>query len=170
MSEQKQQAKDQHEDQEPQDQETSFAASNPDGLVCTYKTDEKTGVTTLTITGTYSTTVKQEERDGKIIFTSPDFKAPQADLKSALEWVGRNVGTRTVRAEYDRQNAPLDGSTSKRASKRASERERIEQIAKQSEEQTARMMMALEALTKQLQAAGIAPSDDQQPALKVVGR
>lgn len=133
-------------------------------LRCTYATDETTHVTTLVIEGRYETTITQSDdpKTGKPIFTSPDFKAPQPDFKSALEWVGRNVGTRTIRAEYDRQTTPL-GSTrgnAKTAKLEAEIREanaraaRFEQIAtdaqrtaEQVAEQTA---MALEAIMKRL--------------------
>ena len=116
-------------------------------LTCSYTTDAETGITSITISGTYETTITQGETDkGEIIYTSPDFKAPQQSLKAALEWIGRNVGTRTLRAEWDRQNAPLDAAASDAKTRK------LQKQIKEAEERAARFeKMAMEAQANAMQ-------------------
>lgn len=151
-------------------------AEEENGLRASYETDAKTGLTKIVIEGRYETSVQAEEdkKTGRMVYTSPDFRAPQDDFKSAIEWVGRNVGTRTLRAEYDRQTSPLDGSSGRRnaqtvrleaqikaAEQRAAQMEKIALSAQETSQQT---QMALQAIMSRLGLDQAQPSSEESGA------
>ena len=89
-------------------------------IVVEYEELPETGTVRVRIHGDFTALIHESTNaeTGKVEYTSPTFNKPQADLKQAIEWVGRNTLVRATRDAWNAKN-PKD-SSGRRSSAKAS--------------------------------------------------